>query len=72
MHSFYGDLPVLHLTMRATGGALVVHRYNYARSRCRTSQYRRTFIHLSVSVWNDLPDPLMWDWWISRAGPMIF
>ena len=26
--------------------------------RCRTTRYRRTFIPLSVSLWNDLGDPV--------------
>ena len=33
---------------------LVAHRYTYAPSRCRTSQYSRTFIPLSVSLFNGL------------------
>ena len=41
---------------RVTRDALVAHRYTYAPPRCRTSQYRRTFIPLSVSLWNDLAD----------------
>ena len=35
-----------------------LHRYTYAPPRCRTSQYRRTFIPFSVSLWNDLSDPV--------------
>ena len=34
------------------------HRYTYAPPRCRTSQYSRTFIPLSVSLWNDLANPV--------------
>ena len=48
MHPLYGALPV----------PMVAHRYTYAPPRCRTSQYRRTFIPLSVSLWNDLSDPM--------------
>ena len=33
-----------------THGALVAHWYTYAPPGCRTSQYRMTFIHLSVSL----------------------
>ena len=42
-------------------------------SRCRTSQYRRSFVPLSVSLWNDLSDPVLmvWDWRVSRAEPML-
>ena len=30
----------------------------YEPPRCRISQYRRIFVPLSVSLWNDLPDPM--------------
>ena len=41
-----------------TKGALVAHRYYYAPPRFRTLQYRRAWISLSVSLWNDLADPV--------------
>ena len=41
-----------------TRGAMVAHRYTYAPHRCRTSQYRRTFTPLSMSLWNDSADPV--------------
>ena len=41
-----------------TRSALVAHRYTYARPSYRTSQYRKTFINLSVSLGNDLADPV--------------
>ena len=47
------DVPV-----RVTRGAVIAHRYTYAPPRCRTSQYRLTFIPLSVSLWNDPSDPV--------------
>ena len=53
-----GALPVPYVPVWATRGALVGHRYTYAPPRCRTSQYRRTFISLLVSLWNDLADPV--------------
>ena len=31
----------------------------YAPPRCRTSQFCRTFIPRSVSLWNDLADPVL-------------
>ena len=48
-------------------------RYTYAPPRCRTLQYSRTFIPFSVSLWNDLANPYstVWDWRVSRAGPML-
>ena len=56
MHPLNGALPGLYEPLRVTRGALVAHRYTYALPRCRTSQYRRTFVPLSVSHWNDLAD----------------
>ena len=41
-----------------TSGALVARRHSIPASRCRTCQYRRTFVPLSVSLWNDLSDPV--------------
>ena len=54
MHPLNGALPVPYVPVRVTRGALVAHQFTYALPRCRTMQYRRTFILLSVSLWNDL------------------
>ena len=43
---------------RVTRGVLVAHRHSFTPPRCKTSQYRRTFVALSVSLWNDLSDPV--------------
>ena len=40
---------------RCSGRASV---YAYSLPRCSTSQYRKTLISLSVSMWNDLADPV--------------
>ena len=37
-------------TLQVTRGTLIAHRYTYAPPRCRTLQYSRTFIPLSVSI----------------------
>ena len=58
MHTLCGALPVPYVPVRVTRGTLIAHRYTYAAPRCRTSQYRRTFILVSVSLWNDLVDPV--------------
>ena len=58
MHPLNGALPEPYVPVRVTRGALVTHRYTYAAPRCRTSQYSRTFIPLSVSLWNDLANPV--------------
>ena len=58
MHPLNVALPVPYVIVWATRGALVAHRYTYAPPRCRTSQYRMTFVLFSVSLWNDLADPV--------------
>ena len=70
-HPFNGALPGPYVPAQPTRGALVAHRYTYAPPRCRTLQYSRTFIPFSVSLWNDLANPVLWDWRVSRAGPML-
>ena len=57
MHPLNGALPGPFVPVQVTRGALVAHRDTYALPRCRTSQYRMTFIPLSVSLWNDLANP---------------
>ena len=71
-------LMVLYLYVCASAGytrCLVSHWYTYAPTRCRTSKYRMTFISLSVSLWNDLADPVFdgggLAWLVSIAGPML-
>ena len=56
MHRLSGALPLPYVPERVTRGALVARRHSFAPSRCRTSQYRRSFMPLSVSLWNDLSD----------------
>ena len=58
MHPLNGALPRQFVSVRVTRGAMVAHRYTYAPPRCRTSQYSRSFIPLSVSLWNDLANPV--------------
>ena len=58
MHPLYGALPVPYVPVRVTLGSVIAHRYTYAPPRCRTSQYLRTFIPWSVSLLNDLRDPV--------------
>ena len=58
MHPLYGALPGSYVPVRITPDALVAHRYTYAPPRCSTTHCRRTFIPLSVSLWNDPGDPV--------------
>ena len=62
MHPLYGALPVPYVPVRVTRGAVISHRHTYAPPLCRTSQYRRTFIPWSVSLWNDLSDSIRVRW----------
>ena len=76
MHSLCGSLPVPYVPVRVTRGALVAHRYTYAPHRCITSQDRRTFIPFSVSLWNDLAEPIFdgvgLTSFMSRANDFLF
>ena len=74
VHPFNGALPGPYVPLRVTRGALVAHRYTYTPPRCRTLQYSSTFIPFSVSPWNDPVNHVfdVWDWRVSRAGPMLF
>ena len=56
MHPLNGAQPGPYVPVLVTRGALVAHWYTYTPPRCRTSQHRRTFVHLSVSFWNVLAD----------------
>ena len=57
MHPLCDSLPLAYMSVRVTRGALVAHRHSFVPPSCRT-QYRRTFVPLSVSLWNDLNDPV--------------
>ena len=58
MHPLSGALLLPYVPACVTRGALVAHRHSFAPPRCRTSQYCRSFMPLSVSLWNDLSDPV--------------
>ena len=47
--------------------------FSYAPPRCRTLQYRRTFISFSSSLLTILLTPysIVWNWRVSRAGQML-
>ena len=58
MHPLSGALPLPYVPARVTHDAFFAHRHSFEPPRCRTSQYRRTFVPLSVSLWNDLIGPV--------------
>ena len=57
MHPLRGALPLPYVPACGTRGALVAMN-SFAPPRCMTSLYHRTFVPLSVSLWNDLSDPV--------------
>ena len=58
MHPLNGALPGPYVPVRVTCGALVTHQYTYAPTRCTASQFSKIFIPPSVSLWNDLANPV--------------
>ena len=56
MHPLYCALLIQSVPLWVTLGALAGYRYTYAPPRCRTSQYRLTFIFLAGPLSNDLAD----------------
>ena len=52
MHPLYGALPVPYVSVRLHPAAVIARTsvHLYAPPRCRTPQYRRTYIQLSVSL----------------------
>ena len=58
MHPLNGAVPLPHVPARVTRIAFGAHSHSFALPRFRTFQYRRTFVLLSVSLWNDLCDPV--------------
>ena len=56
MHPLSGALPLPHVLVRVTYGALVAHRHSFALIGCRTFQHCRTYVPISVSLWNKLSE----------------
>ena len=58
VHPLSCALPAPYVPAHVTRGALVAHRHSFVPPRCKTSQYRGSFVLFSVSLWNDLSDPV--------------
>ena len=58
LHPLSGALPLPYVPAHVTRGALVAHRHSFAPPHCKTAQYRRSFVPFSVSLWDDLSDPV--------------
>ena len=76
MHPLSSALPLPYVPARVTRGALVAHRHAFAPPRCRTSQYRRSFVPQSLErgLFGTIlvtPCLMVWDWRVSRAEPMF-
>ena len=74
MHPLHRALPAPYVPVMVTRGAVIAHRYTYAPPRCRTSQYRMTFINLSVALRNGLGEPVFDGVGLAgfKSRPMIF
>ena len=74
IHLLNDALPGPIVKVRVTRDALAAHRYTFVPSRCRTSQYRRIFVHQVCPFGSILLTPcsMVWDWRVSRGGPMFF
>ena len=68
-HPLCGALPVPYVPVRVTRGALIAHRYTFAPPRCAGLLFPSQY--LSGMIWLT-PYLMVWDWRVSRAGPMPF
>ena len=76
MHPLCGALHVPSVPVRVTHGTLIAHRYTY--SMCLPAAEPRSTAgllfasqYLSGTIWLT-PYWMVWDWRVSRAGPMPF
>jgi len=56
LHPLYAELPPALVPVRTTRAAVSAHAHSLVVPRSRTVQYSRSFIPLSVSLWNSLVD----------------
>ena len=70
MHPFCGALPVPYAPVRVTRGALIAMRLPAAEHRS-TALLLFSSQYISVMIWLT-PYSMVWDWRVSRAGPMPF
>ena len=54
MHPLCDALPVPFVKVRVARVAVVDRTYSYAPTRCKTTEYHRTFISQSVCLSNDI------------------
>ena len=51
----FSKLPSGSTTVRQISAAVAAHPFEFEVSRCRTSQFTRSFLPALVRLWNDLP-----------------
>ena len=73
MHPLSCALPLPYVPACVTRGALDAYRHSFAPPRCRTSQYRRTFLPYRCLFGTILETLclMVWDWRVSRVEPML-
>ena len=64
MHPLYSALPVPHVPVSVTRGAVIAHWYTYAGVL-----FALLYLCVTILV---TPYLMVWDWWVSRAEPMPF
>ena len=70
MHLLKDALPGLYLPVQVTRGALVIHRYTSVPPRSTAELLFPCQCPYGMILLT--PYSMVWDWWVSRAGPMLF
>ena len=53
-HCLFSELPFAPTRVRPTRAVTAAHPLEFEVSRCRTSQFARSFLPAKVRMWNDL------------------
>ena len=70
IHRLCGALPVAYVPVRGTRGAVIAHQFTYAPPRCIAGLlFPCQYLCGTILV---TPCSMVWDWRVSRAGPMPF
>ena len=54
-HCLFSELPSASTRVRHTRAATAADSLEFEVSRCRTSQFARSFLPVQVRLWNDFP-----------------
>ena len=55
IHCLFCELPSASTKVLHTRALVAAHPLEFEASRCRTSQFARSFLPVQVRLWNDLP-----------------